>query len=424
MGRLGHRAERDALADRVRHCAALEESERKLRRFVADASHELRTPLAAVRAYAELFARGADTRPDDLARSMRGIEPESERMSVLVDDLLLLARLDEGRPLEREPVELGALVGEAVETAQAVEPGPAGRARDRSAGRARRPRPPASGDRQPARERPRPHAAGAPVQVTLARSSGNARLDGHRLGPGPRAERADARLRALLPRRSSRARASGGAGLGLSIVAAVADGARRLGPRRSTARHGATFRRRASARRWLTASASSGASATLYDCAGKARRLQALAEARGEALLQLVRFSLVGVSNTAISFVAFAALRWADTPAPAAAAFGFIAGALNGYWWNGRWTFAGGGRRRSLIRYGVVQGAGAGLSALIVAAGTSAGLAPFVAFVASMVVVTSTTFVANRSWAFATVAGRDHRKPQRRGVGRALGKRS
>ena len=83
---------------------AQEASERKLRRFVADASHELRTPLAAVRAYAELFTRGADRRPDDLERSMTGITRESERMSLLVEDLLLLARLDEGRPLEREPV--------------------------------------------------------------------------------------------------------------------------------------------------------------------------------------------------------------------------------------------------------------------------------------------------------------------------------
>jgi putative flippase GtrA len=137
--------------------------------------------------------------------------------------------------------------------------------------------------------------------------------------------------------------------------------------------------------------------------------LQALVDARGgrELLTQLGQFSLVGVSNTAISFVVFAALRWASSPAPAAAAVGFIAGALNGYWWNGRWTFAGGGRRRSLVRYGAVQGAGAGMSALLVAAGTSVGLAPFLAFVASMVVVTSTTFVANRSWAFAKVANPD-----------------
>ena len=137
--------------------------------------------------------------------------------------------------------------------------------------------------------------------------------------------------------------------------------------------------------------------------------MQALVEARGgrDLLTQLGQFSLVGVSNTAISFVVFAALRWAGTPAPAAAALGFIAGALNGYWWNGRWTFAGAGRRRSLVRYGVVQGAGAGLSAGIVSVGTSAGLAPFVAFVVSMVVVTSTTFVANRSWAFAKVVAPD-----------------
>src|SRR5213076_775634 len=101
---------------------AREASERKLRRFVADASHELRTPLAAVRAYAELFSRGADTRPDDLDRSMKGIGRESERMSLLVEDLLLLARLDEGRPLDRHPVALDEIVSEAVDAAQAVEP--------------------------------------------------------------------------------------------------------------------------------------------------------------------------------------------------------------------------------------------------------------------------------------------------------------
>src|ERR671931_1390652 len=101
---------------------AREASEQKLRRFVADASHELRTPLTAVRAYAELFTRGAEQRPDDLARSMTGISRESERMSLLVEDLLLLARLDEGRPLEREPVELEKVLAEAVETALTVDP--------------------------------------------------------------------------------------------------------------------------------------------------------------------------------------------------------------------------------------------------------------------------------------------------------------
>ena len=72
----------------------------------ADASHELRTPLTSIRGYAELFRPGADQRPEDLAKAMRRIEEEAARMGVLVDDLLLLARLDQGRPLEREPVDL------------------------------------------------------------------------------------------------------------------------------------------------------------------------------------------------------------------------------------------------------------------------------------------------------------------------------
>src|SRR4029079_17203211 len=88
----------------------------------ADAPHGLRTRLPAVRAYSELYDRGAAERPDDLERSMQGISRESERLSVLVEDLLLLARLDAGRAPEREPVELDEVVGEAVETAQAVDP--------------------------------------------------------------------------------------------------------------------------------------------------------------------------------------------------------------------------------------------------------------------------------------------------------------
>ena len=133
-------------------------SERRLRRFVADASHELRTPLAAVRAYAELFGRGADRRPDDLERAMTGIGRESERMTVLVEDLLLLARLDEGRPLEREPVELDEVVSEAVDAAVAVDPDRPVDLDARPRRRARRPRPSAAGARQLAQQRPRAHA--------------------------------------------------------------------------------------------------------------------------------------------------------------------------------------------------------------------------------------------------------------------------
>src|SRR5205814_8146615 len=97
-------------------------SEERRRRFVADASHELRTLLTSIRGYAELFRRGADIRPEDLAKSMQRIEAEASRMGVLVDDLLLLARLDQGRPLERERVDLGRIASDAVESARGIEP--------------------------------------------------------------------------------------------------------------------------------------------------------------------------------------------------------------------------------------------------------------------------------------------------------------
>jgi two-component system OmpR family sensor kinase len=101
---------------------AREVSEQRLRRFVGDASHELRTPLTSIRGYAEMFHRGAADRPADLAMVMRRIEEESARMSELVDDLLLLARLDQGPTLERQPVDLAALVREIVADAHAVTP--------------------------------------------------------------------------------------------------------------------------------------------------------------------------------------------------------------------------------------------------------------------------------------------------------------
>ena len=97
-------------------------SEDRLRRFIADASHELRTPLASIRGYAELFRRGAASRPEDLALAMRRIESESARMGVLVDELLLLARLDSGRPLGRTGVDLGALARDAARDSQAAGP--------------------------------------------------------------------------------------------------------------------------------------------------------------------------------------------------------------------------------------------------------------------------------------------------------------
>ena len=95
-----------------------EASEARLRRFAADASHELRTPLSAIRGYAELALRNPGPVPHDVAHALRRIQSESSRMGVLVDDLLLLARLDAGRPLEREPVDLSRLVIETTSDAR------------------------------------------------------------------------------------------------------------------------------------------------------------------------------------------------------------------------------------------------------------------------------------------------------------------
>src|SRR5579875_1511242 len=95
-------------------------SEARLRRFAADASHELRTPLSAIRGYAEFALRHRDPLPGDVAHALRRVQSESARMSVLVDDLLLLARLDAGRPLEREPVDLSRLAIDATSDARAA----------------------------------------------------------------------------------------------------------------------------------------------------------------------------------------------------------------------------------------------------------------------------------------------------------------
>lgn len=200
----------------------IEESDRRLRRFVADASHELRTPLTAVRAYAELFQRGADRRPDDLARAMTGISRESERMSVIVEDLLLLARLDEGRPLERAPVDVADVVREAVETARTVDPDRPVELTIESAV--------VLGDRERLRQivdnllgNVRAHTpAGASARVAVRTADGLAHIEVEDSGPGIEPEELERVFERFFRTDQSRARASGGVGLGLSIVAAVA----------------------------------------------------------------------------------------------------------------------------------------------------------------------------------------------------------
>ena len=98
-------------------------SEVRLRRFAADASHELRTPLAAIRGYAELALRHPGDAPEGVTHALGRVLSESTRMSVLVDDLLLLARLDAGRPLNSEPVDMTRLAIDATSDAQVARPG-------------------------------------------------------------------------------------------------------------------------------------------------------------------------------------------------------------------------------------------------------------------------------------------------------------
>jgi two-component system OmpR family sensor kinase len=215
----------NTMVDRIEESfAERDELEQRLRRFVADASHELRTPLTSIRGYAELFRRGAAEDPDQLALAMRRIEDEASRMGILVDDLLLLARLDQGRPLEREPVELVALVDDAVADARAVEP-------DRPIVFAPPGRPVVvSGDDVRLHQvvanllaNARVHTPeGTPVNVRVAVDGPDAVVEVADQGPGMTPEAASHVFERFYRADSSRNRKhGGGAGLGLAIVAAV-----------------------------------------------------------------------------------------------------------------------------------------------------------------------------------------------------------
>jgi two-component system OmpR family sensor kinase len=199
-------------------------TEERLRRFVADASHELRTPVAAVGAYAELFERGAGERPDDLDRVMRGIRSETRRMGVLVDDLLLLARLDEGRPLAHRPVDLVALTGEALATARAL--GPDWPVRMSATGPVE-----AVGDAMALRQvldnlltNVRVHTpAGTRTEVRIRQEGDDAILEVADDGPGLTPDDAARVFERFYRVDTSRSRERGGTGLGLAVVAAIAE---------------------------------------------------------------------------------------------------------------------------------------------------------------------------------------------------------
>ena len=211
-----------AFAARLASEARLKESDRHLRQFVADASHELRTPIAAVAAYAELFERGAATNAEDLPRVVSGIRSETGRMERLVTDLLELARLDEGLPLQIRATELVGLCAEAVRTATTV--GPLWPVTFTAAH-------PVEVLGDPARLRQvvdnllanvRAHTPeGTTAAVHVDQAGPMARVVVHDNGPGMPAEDAARVFERFYRADPARGRAHGGTGLGLSIVAAI-----------------------------------------------------------------------------------------------------------------------------------------------------------------------------------------------------------
>jgi two-component system, OmpR family, sensor kinase len=232
---------------------AREASESRTRRFAADASHELRTPLASIRGYAELYRQGAVPK-EDVPRTMRRIEEEATRMGALVEDLLLLARLDERRPAKAEPVDLAVLAGDAVHDVRGLAPDRSVRlvGLDGADGQARGPVPAVvTGDEGGLRQvvtnlvgnAVRHTPAGTPIEVAVGIESGRAVLEVRDHGPGLPPEEAERVFERFYRVDSSRRRGNGGgSGLGLSIVAAVATAHGGSVDVRPTPGGGATFR--------------------------------------------------------------------------------------------------------------------------------------------------------------------------------------
>ena len=228
VGRLG--AAFDTMLDRIESSftaqqAALDEkarSEDRLRRFVSDASHELRTPLTAVRGYSDLYRAGGLADPADLEQAMDRIGTESRRMALLVDDLLLLARLDQGRPLRADRVDLSRLVRDAVSDAQAIEPA-------RTVGGDVADGITVVGDEDRIRQvignllaNVRVHTpSSTPVDVTLAAAEDAAELRVADHGPGIDREHGARVFDRFYRADPGRSRDRGGSGLGLSIVASI-----------------------------------------------------------------------------------------------------------------------------------------------------------------------------------------------------------
>jgi two-component system, OmpR family, sensor kinase len=202
--------------------AARQESETRVRQFVADASHELRTPLTAVRGYAELVRRRGEVTPE-VAHAIGRVESEAARMTALVEDLLLLARLDSGRPLERSTVDLSRLVADAVSDARVAGP--------EHHWRLDLPAEPVTAPGDAARlhqvlvnllSNAGAHTpAGTTVTTKLSTSDGEVELSVTDDGPGIPESVQPEIFERFARGDSSRSRAAGGTGLGLAIVAAV-----------------------------------------------------------------------------------------------------------------------------------------------------------------------------------------------------------
>jgi two-component system OmpR family sensor kinase len=196
--------------------------ERRLRRFLADASHELRTPLASIRGYSELYRIGAAREPAEVERAMSRIEAESTRMGGLVDDLLTLARVDEVREPEREPLDLRELLEDVRDDARAAAPertislSPTGPVAIEADGDALR-RVFANLLRNAIVHTP----VGTPVEISLEQTAAWATVAVRDHGPGLPPGDPNAVFERFWRDSAARGRDDGGAGLGLAIVAAL-----------------------------------------------------------------------------------------------------------------------------------------------------------------------------------------------------------
>ena len=224
-------------------------SEERMRQFVADASHELRTPLTSIRGFAELYRQIAEKDPAQAAKLVGRIEQEAARMGLLVEDLLLLARLDQERPLEPVELELRVIVGDAVIAARAVAPereisleipdgtGPVRVLADES--RLRQ----VVGNLMSNALTHTP--AGTPIRLRLRRDRDQAVIEVTDEGPGLTAEQVERVFERFYRADTARTRHtgdSGGAGLGLAIVAALVKAHAGTVEVESVPGKGATFR--------------------------------------------------------------------------------------------------------------------------------------------------------------------------------------